>query len=283
MKVITIASDLDNFFLRNLLMHSCEFFGLDLVVLLYTGGQWETHRNKDRLLLKYLEHEDKNELIFFTDAYDTVFLNGASVIQEAFEKANTPLLFSGEVNCWPFQGFTAYYPTQSQPVPYPYLNSGGYIGRAGVITELLQKYEHVSITDLKTLCDHQALQGISEQQYAWSNQYYWTLVYLSQAEVISIDTHASLFLTLGPSYDVLKEHLKDFATRGVQSSIYLSERSRLEDVLNFKEAMPSHIHFNGPFAKQIVKDKFVEGSLFPLLYRKGSLPEGGRRIDIIRY
>jgi len=83
----------------------------------------------------------KNNVVLFTDSYDVVSLANTSEILEKYNKIcnDTPdsVLFSVEKSCWPLKQIDVFYPeTDSE---YKFLNSGGFIGNAERILNLLEK------------------------------------------------------------------------------------------------------------------------------------------------
>lgn len=68
-----------------------------------------------------------------------VFLGGLDAIVEKFKATNARVLFGAEKGCWPDRTLAAKYPPVSRG--YPYLNSGGFMGYATDIYELLSSAE----------------------------------------------------------------------------------------------------------------------------------------------
>jgi len=83
----------------------------------------------------------RNKIVLFTDSYDVVSFANTSEILEKYNKIcnDTPdsVLFSVEKSCWPLKQIDVFYPeTDSE---YKFLNSGGFIGNAERILNLLEK------------------------------------------------------------------------------------------------------------------------------------------------
>jgi len=175
MKVVTVISNRNDpgFFLLKL---SCALQNLDLVVLVCDEDNYNGHWVKDNLLRNYLKQVDDNEIILFTDGYDSVMVSAEEEILEKFYAAKTNLIFSADPICYPDKSLAPLYPEVSGG--FKYLNSGGFIGRAGLIREML---------------DTQVV--IEKQEFIWSNQYAWTLRYLQNTSKITIDTKCELFYT----------------------------------------------------------------------------------------
>lgn len=265
MKVVTIATDLGNTFLQQLLIPSCRSVGLDLVIL-HVAHDGFRFRDKRTALVAYLtERADPNELIVFTDAYDTLFLRGEREIRAVYDSFPQPVVFSAEPNCWPLSAIGLAL-EQTPPVrPYPYLNSGGFIGPAGEILALCTAYpkppsnrfpllQHLRLHD----CD-------TDERFGFSDQYYWSLVRLLEADTIGLDHQAVLFENFGPTVaDVwdpnIKIGIKDFFARGREAPSYQRERERLEARLCTPSAA-AQVHFASIITKAVVFDLFTEGRL----------------------
>jgi hypothetical protein len=84
-----------------------------------------------------------NDLILFTDAFDVMFTDSPAHIQSKFEAGHYDILFSAECGCWPHimeadkEACFAHYPVS--PTPYRYLNSGTWIGKAGLAALMLKE------------------------------------------------------------------------------------------------------------------------------------------------
>jgi len=78
----------------------------------------------------------------FTDAYDVLYTETSRVMRLKFDALGAPLLFSGECGCWPQvtydKGATCRDKYPHSPTPYRYLNSGSWMGRAGVAARFLR-------------------------------------------------------------------------------------------------------------------------------------------------
>ena len=86
--------------------------------------------NKERL---------KKYTILFTDSYDVITLTNSTEILNKYNSIcdNDTVLFTAEKGCWPLTQLDIFYPeTDSE---YKFLNSGGFIGNAEKILNLLEK------------------------------------------------------------------------------------------------------------------------------------------------
>lgn len=176
MKIVTVINDTTDFGF-NLLRLSCALNNLQLIVLVTSQSNF-TNRLKDELLEDYLTDTDNDELIFFSDGNDAVMMAQEKEIVEKFERANSQLIFSAETNCWPDIAFSEKYPRVDSP--YRYLNSGGFMGRAGFIKDLLKDKE------------------LELEKFKRSNQYLWSQRYFKSADKITLDTRCEIFLTFTP-------------------------------------------------------------------------------------
>lgn len=249
MKVVTILSNPDAEGFTQFLKPSCDYYNLDLIVL-QTEAKYTGHRLKDALLLKFLPKISKNEIILFTDGHDTAFMAGEDEILQKFEAFKSPLVFSAEVNCWPTAELEKSYPTS--PYHFKYLNSGGFIGKAGFIIELYKKNPLFS-------------RGLGTE-FQWSNQYFWHHVYLKNRDTIKLDHTCELFYNTATLMEKLKELKLD--DKDARTQVLLeTERSRLNEEITFYNnrisykrsgTSPCHLHFPGPISKLLMTSKFFE-------------------------
>ena len=187
MKVITVISDTTESGYEFLKL-SCAINKLSLVTLVCNQKKFSSNRVKDALLFKYLLTLDEQELILFTDGYDSFFLADEKEILEKYDNLNACILFSAEMNCYPDTNLEKYYPTVN--TPYRFLNSGGFIGKVGMVKDMLLK----------------DLPG-SEDKFGYSNQYLWALRFIQFPQYISLDTQCDIFCTF--SSDISKDILTE--------------------------------------------------------------------------
>ena len=142
MRVITIATHSNHHLER--LLSSAKEFGIE-VELLGQGMKYETHNDKTRILLDYLGELDKDEIILYTDGYDSVFLSDLTYIEDEFKQMDHPFVMGTEqnFNCdAPFFEKLSYYLKYPKgKKPYRFLNAGGWIGRAGYVKDILKLVE----------------------------------------------------------------------------------------------------------------------------------------------
>jgi len=144
--VLTVATDTTHYGYVTL-ARSARYFGYDLRTL-GTGDEWhggdmvDSTGGGQKLLLvrKALAGLDAEQLVLFTDGYDTVFQLGPDDLLRRWKAAakTTDVLFGAEKLCWPSRDLcTRYEPYLSTKSPFRYLNSGTYIGRAKHLRALL--------------------------------------------------------------------------------------------------------------------------------------------------
>jgi len=244
MKVVTVTSELDNTGFNNYLRPSCEYYELDFMVLEYEEDFF-SNRLKDALLGQYLEDVNDNEIIFFTDATDAAFLANEEEILSKFYNFNSSLVFSAEINCWPDKKMEPLYPKAT--THFKYLNSGGFIGKAGFIKEIYKKYPVFST--------------VFDSPYSWSNQHYWNYVFIKESAAIKIDYNCEIFYNTALWFDDINDLKKRLQSSIEKEMMYNAEMLRLDNEIvfvdgriksNITQSTPCHIHFPGPIAKMLL-------------------------------
>jgi hypothetical protein len=128
--------------------------------------------------------ELKQTVIIFTDSYDVIVSSNMSIIKKKIDiflnKYKKPLentvIFSSEKTCWPNQNKEILF--KKTKYGYNYLNSGGFIGKANVLKELL-------INKINNYDD---------------DQEYYMNIYLNQTNInILLDSECLIFQTLNNS------------------------------------------------------------------------------------
>ena len=122
---------------------------------------------------EYLKDKNPDDILLFTDAWDVVIANNTNTLLEKYKKFNKDIVFSAENALWPDISRESNY-KNSKDEPFPYINSGGYIGKVGVIRDLLNNYNGEDIDD----------------------QRFWTDIYFNNRDKIVLDTKAEIFLSM---------------------------------------------------------------------------------------
>ncbi len=153
MKFITVASSPHPGL--EILQKSADHFGISLNIL---GYNQPYHGNGTKIfhLTNFLREESPEEIVLFTDAYDSFFVKQPSSLEAIFKSFDHPVIFSCEDNYYfriqaiqnlflnPY--YRLKYPkSQSKYLKYRFLNSGGYMGYAG---ELLKVFNEASVNKL---------------------------------------------------------------------------------------------------------------------------------------
>lgn len=79
--------------------------------------------------------DDENSMVMFTDSYDVVVAAGKEELLKQFDKFEAKIVFGSEGFCWPDSSLADKYPEVEEGKRY--LNSGGFIGKAGDIYDML--------------------------------------------------------------------------------------------------------------------------------------------------
>ena len=116
--------------------------GVDLRVLGW-GVKWEGLSQKLAAALAAVDALPADCVVLFTDAYDVLFAASGARMREDFLALGKPLVFAAECGCWPQvqrdRGKTCRDAYPPSPTPYRFLNSGAWMGRAGVAAAFLRR------------------------------------------------------------------------------------------------------------------------------------------------
>ena len=247
MKVITVISDLDNFGYKYVLRPSAEFFKFDLETLCELN--YTSHRCKDFALMEYLKTLHDDELVLFTDGYDTIFLGNEEEIFIKFQQSSYDILFSAEMICWPDNALADRYPKVN--TPYRYLNSGGFLGKVKALKK----------------CLAQEIVTESTVKYPFSNQIFWTELFLKNRSTIGLDAQCRIFCSMASYEDLktsetgkfdLKQYYQTKLTWFVRN--FTVENNRIRSRLT--NEYPCHFHFQGwskLLFEEVVKGIYLEG------------------------
>jgi hypothetical protein len=155
---------------------------------------------------------DENDIVLFTDAYDVLYYGDRYEILRRYLEFNVPIVFGSEMYCNPVPSYAEKYPFRD--AAFPYLNSGLFIGRVGALRACMKDYMYEDKHD---------------------DQLFWTQVYLSNPNLISLDYHHSLF----------------FNTAGTKETDVLLQDGKCY----FYGADPLFVHVNGPDKGEL--DRFL--------------------------
>lgn len=207
LNIITVATD-DNELLERF-KKSCDIYNLKYKILglneKWTGGNMKKGLGggmKINLLKNEIINYNDNDIILFTDSYDVIFLAYEDEILLKFKKFNCDLLFSAETVCWPVKNMNIYFNSDSI---YKYLNSGGFIGYAKTIKNILKK--KCEDTD--------------------DDQLYYQKIYINNNNNIKLDNYCDIFQTSHPN---------------ILDKIKIKNNRIINNIYNTN---PCHFHGNG--------------------------------------
>lgn len=153
--------------------------------------------------------------VLFSDSYDVIVNANKQEVLEKYSKFGKSILFSGEMSCWPIKTLEDFYPkTESK---YRFLNSGGFIGNAKNILDI------ISIRKIEDYED---------------DQLYFTKCFLSSNYDIKIDYSCEIFQTLNGAKNDME---------------ILFNRSRIRNI--HTNTIPCIFHGNGPESVKLYLDK----------------------------
>ena len=216
--LITVATKSNDGYKR--FLRSAEDAGVEVVTLglgqtwqggdmNYPGGGWKVVLLKEEMK----KRREEEGLVMFTDSYDVVISGSKQQIIDQYQQFGARIVFGAENFCWPDASLKSEYPEIESGMRY--LNSGGFIGSARDIAEMLD-----AGGDIKNLDD---------------DQLFYTRIYLDkdlrQKHNIVLDHKAQLFQNLNGEQENVELRFED-------SEPYL------ENLVY--ETRPLVIHGNGP-------------------------------------
>lgn len=225
---------------------SCDRYDLELITLIHPT-EWGSHRLKDIYLKEFLKGQTPDQIVLFSDGYDTVFVNDSTDIYNRYLGIcrEAQILISAEVNCYPDPSITQNYPELD--TSYRFVNSGGIIGRAGDLLRALTKIES----------------HLRDTRFGWSNQYLWSKLYLGGDLPMKLDSKCSFFQTMSSSMESTNSFVRACQMENweVAHEILDAEVANLVEDFDISPkavfnkhtySEPLHIHFNGPIMKQLM-------------------------------
>lgn len=236
MKVITCVSNLTQVGYKHALQASCKHYNLELVTL--ESQNWTSFRDRNEVYRRYLSTLNIDEIVFFTDGYDVVFVSGEQEILEKYNKITTrgSILMSADRFCAPD-------PTKSQffkPTKhgYDFLCAGGFMGKAGELIKVIDSVFEVVQSD----------NSAENKQYFWCDQYMWTKALIDKKINIILDHNCEIFQTFTSQKSI--ENLYNFVNNEPPLSddedLYLrvSVTKTIEAILDEVEITNNHRVYN---------------------------------------
>ena len=107
----------------------------------YPGGGWKVNLLKEEM--EQLK-DKKDTLVMFTDSYDVVIAANKEAVLEQYDKFGANVVFGAEKFCWPDESLQTKYPEVKTGMRF--LNSGGFIGVARTIHQLLLDFKPPTTT-----------------------------------------------------------------------------------------------------------------------------------------
>ncbi|CAF0816227.1 unnamed protein product [Rotaria sp. Silwood1] len=179
----------------------------------YTSGGGQKINILRENLVRY--KDDKTKLILFSDAYDVIFTQSPEVLLDKFEKLKPArVVFGAEDFCWPDQNLQYDYPLVESNEKR-FLNSGGFIGYASDIYEIISSKENIDDDE--------------------DDQLFYTKIFLDETTrtkwSIVLDKRADIFMNLNGAADEI-----ELPVRNDEIYVYNS----------WTDSNPIVIHGNGP-------------------------------------
>jgi len=137
------------------------------------GKGYVNHGEKPCGLQEFLKTIDRDDIVLFLDAYDTLIMGNEDEFLKKYNSFNADVVFCAEKNCFPDQDLKEWYPESTSP--HKYLNSGAFIGKASVLTDMLASLQPNKHDD---------------------DQFLYTIFYLFFDHNIRLDTSCEIFLSL---------------------------------------------------------------------------------------
>jgi hypothetical protein len=182
-------------------------------------------------------------MILFTDGTDAILLATEDEILEKYAKFDSDLVFSTDLGCWPDKEMAKFF-NEDKNSPFIYLNSAGFIGKVGLIKELLNSND------------------FDDENYSYSNQYIWSKCYLKNKDRIKLDTCCEIFCAL--NINIGNEFINSDINKTYKlksqwlENNFLIEKNRLFNKITM--TYPCQAHFNG-YSKL-----FLDERVFNMVY-----------------
>lgn len=150
------------------------------------------------LLRIFLDTVPSDDHVLFTDAHDVYITGTHEDIMARYWEFGSDVVFSAERNCWPIKAYESKYLTNNSPgIRYKYLNSGGFIGKAGALKLLIDENFH-------------NVSGSTDDQTFYTNIY---LNSQTNRRKVQLDTRAVIFQCLHLAMqDIDQENIRNTVT-----------------------------------------------------------------------
>ena len=166
------------------LKRSAQYHGIDLTVL-GLGKPYHGNGTKITLVREFLASMEPEEVLVYTDAWDSLFVAPETRFREKFAEFKRPIVFGAEQNLgvrgndvlWTWQFMPTYLRYPSSPTPYRFLNAGGFMGEA---KSLLDLFDQVPI-----------------EANTPSDQTVFTQHYARNPDLLDLDRHQEIFACNG--------------------------------------------------------------------------------------
>ena len=219
------------------LINSCKNNDLKLEMLgvgeSWQGGDMQSGPgggHKVHYLRSRLRNVDDHDIVMFVDGYDVIINDSQEELIKRFKQFGADVVFGAEPPCWPDDSIAEQFPkvhTRNR-----FLNSGGFIGRADVIKEMLR-------TDIAKADD---------------DQLYYQKIFLSGKFNIRLDVENYLFQCVSMSADSLVVR---------NNQVYNNETGCFSVVLHGNGGTEDKKAY-----KKIVNQLLNKGSIIPLSIAK---------------
>ncbi|XP_059498697.1 multifunctional procollagen lysine hydroxylase and glycosyltransferase LH3-like isoform X1 [Stegostoma tigrinum] len=165
-----------------------------------------------------VKHEAKEDLIvIFVDSYDVIFAGSPLELLKKFVLFNHKVIFAAEGFIWPDESLADKYPPVRSGKPY--LNSGGFIGYAPVINNVVQQWKFKDDDD---------------------DQLFYTKIYLNpklrEKYKMALDHQSTIFQNLNGALDEIVVKFE-------------KGKARIRNIA--QDTLPVIVHGNGPTKLQL--------------------------------
>ena len=215
------------------LIESAEYYGIHLNVLGldagWTDGDVARLENpgggqKINILKKELEKLNDDDVIFFVDGYDVIFMTGTEEIEKKWKDAECKVLFGAEKVLWPDRSIEDRFPEKNES--YRFLNSGNFMGEVGELKRITA--EELSDSD--------------------DDQLYYQLKFLSGDFDFKLDYKANIFQCIAFCADS-----EESLNMSFQKELKI-ENNRIKNIEH--DSFPCSFHGNGSKEQKIKHNWF---------------------------